>query len=331
MIHSPLRAALENGDARTIQSTIQNVNRSPKDVINILCDIFDTAVLSHWELESSSHPIITVNSVKNIISDNKVNPSIPLLLFASECVQNLSYRIHDVEILSSIQKDGLEKSIFISDLQNDLEVGSDRIVSSVAKVFLASDRSSSVLEVIAEVLYRDFNTFSLFTFHLMRAFAFQERKDILWSYILSLINQTKNITFSEPAPKNDQSIDRWKKTIINHHDESLLKNYSIMERLWNSEYVRINQYKNEILKSLDSLSMIEMKVEKSNPDHWVCKGQNEWGKQFIMSAEKIINKNISLEDKKEKIVYLESLRSLAKNCDDSILPNIGEHIEKVLS
>ena len=56
-----------------------------------------------------------------------------------------------------------------------------------------------------------------------------------------------------------------------------------MERLWNSEYVRINQYKNEILKSLDSLSMIEMKVEKSNPDHWVCKGQNEWGKQFIMS------------------------------------------------
>jgi len=84
MIHSPLRAALENGDARTIQSTIQNVNRSPKDVINILCDIFDTAVSSHWELESSSHPIITVNSVKNIISDNKVNPSIPLLLFDFE-------------------------------------------------------------------------------------------------------------------------------------------------------------------------------------------------------------------------------------------------------
>ena len=330
MIHSPFRAALENGNARTIQSTIHHINKSPKDVINILCDIFDTAVSTHWELASSSHPIIAVNCVKNIISDNKENPSIPLLLFASECVQNLSYRTQDIDILTKIQKSGLEKSIFISDLQNGLAEGSEFIESSVAKVFLASDRSPSVLEVIAEVLFRDFNTFGLFTFHLLRSFAFQERKDILWSYILSLIYQTKNITFPDQSPNYGISFDEWDKKIICQQDESLIKNYSIMNRLWNSEYVRINQYKNEILKSLNSISIEKMDVEKRYPDHWVCKGQNGWGLHFISSAENVIKKNISIEDKKERIVYLESLRSLAKSCNDSLLPVIGGHIEKVL-
>ncbi|MBL7013671.1 MAG: hypothetical protein ISR83_04565 [Candidatus Marinimicrobia bacterium] len=328
MTQTLFRDALLKGDTQSIYATIQGIGESPQNVVPCLSDLFDVAVSIEWNSQPSDHPIIVLNSIKNLISDVKETPSLPLIEFAIECVQNRSYRKNDHAILDGIQ---IDQSVFVSDVQDALIEGNPNIVQPTAHLYLASDRSQSILEVIAEILLRDYKTFGLLTFHLMRAFAFQEKKESLWSFILTLIYQSKSRSFNHPAPDQNGDVTDKIAIIIHQNDTGNINRYSTMLRFWNSEYVRVNQIKNEILEELNSLQYESLTEMSKSSNHWICEGPNYWSNQFIVSAEKVIQSNSQLEEKMKKIVALESLRTIGKICDKHLLPYLGDKIEKVTS
>lgn len=331
MTQPSLRIALKNQDTRAITSHLKQVEKSPQKAIPFLTDLFDVAMSVQWNQAPSKHPIVVLNSIKNIISDNKTNPSIPLLSFGAECLKNHPIYDKNEDPLTQLQKDGLGKTIFISDLQDEISQGSENAIHTAAKVFLASDRSPSLLEVVAEVLFRDFETFGLFAFHLMRAFAFQERKDVLWDFVSTMVDQAKGKSFPSQSSHIEMELTDAKESYIRKADDSFMIEYSIMDRVWNSDYVRVNQYQLDISSRLKSVHIGSQSQIRRNSSHWICHENRNWGTRFIESAETIISQNISNEEKETKLILLESLRAIAKGCNSSFLPYIGTRIEMAIS
>ena len=78
---------------------------------------FDLSVSAKFDGVSSEHPIIVLNSIKNIIGDNRKNPSKLLLDFAEKKANQYPLRDDDKEILQEVAKEGVGNSVFISDLE----------------------------------------------------------------------------------------------------------------------------------------------------------------------------------------------------------------------
>ena len=77
---------------------------------------FDLSVSAKFDGVSSEHPIIVLNSIKNIIGDNRKNPSKLLLDFAEEKANQYPLRDDDKEILQVVAKEGVGNSVFILSL-----------------------------------------------------------------------------------------------------------------------------------------------------------------------------------------------------------------------
>ena len=86
-------------------------------------NFFDLSVSAKYEGVSNEHPIILLNSIKNIIGDDKENPSKALLNYAEKTVNQYNLRDDDKIILEEVAKDGIGSSIFISDLEDACQTG----------------------------------------------------------------------------------------------------------------------------------------------------------------------------------------------------------------
>ena len=279
---------------------------------------FDLSVSAKFDGVSGEHPIIVLNSIKNIIGDNRKNPSKLLLDFAEEKANQYPLRDDDKEILQVVAKEGVGNSVFISDLEDACQSGVPEIIEKeAARLQWVSDNGLGGFEVLVEMALQDYKRLGVFSFHLLRANNFNRDVANTWPYTRCLVKEIIKTPLPDPHPFTDLDFQ-----LFESKDRLEIMELTSAHRFWNGDYVRKNGYKREIshwYKNKKRSNYINDKAVLEDIESYLSKG----GDFFIKAAEQLINKD-------KDLVYLESLRYLIKN-DQSFASFASAQISKLLN
>ena len=284
-----------------------NTNLEGEKLVSCLHDLIFFSVFLESS-HSSIHPVCIVNSIKNFISDDRLNPSVKLLSFVLEYLFQFELRKNDKFVLDRSLKKGVVKTAFIGELEDACQKSQwDKAESLLAEIFIASDKSRGAFDAIAELALQDCPQNALFVYHILRAYQFQECKEDNWTFTCSLFNYIKNKKL--PQPHRHEKIDLeilWDDTI--HNGDVVL--FSAMYRILKDSYTRSSGYNREISYWLTKSNFAKQK-NSMNRDRLIV--QNSIS--FILLAEKIISMERPESQKLMDIVTLEALRSMMKKND----------------
>ena len=282
---------------------------------------FDAAVTIDYDGPSNMHPIIVLNALKNIIGDNRKNPSKILLDSMKKLVDKYPKRTDDKIILNNIAKDGIGLTVFISDLEDACQSGNlEKMEDAAAKIQWVSENGLGVLEVLIEVAIQDFNRLGILSYHLQRAHHFNQDQKKTWQYNRCLLKEIAKA----PLPAPHQKIDVEPKFII-PHENKLLPSMASAHRLWDGQFVRIEGIRRELSNWFNSIHIeSENKYNiKTELENYVKRG----GNLFIDFVEQLIEKpNFDF-----KIIQLEALRFFLKKASKKHYSLISKHIEELFA
>ena len=118
--------------------------------------------MSEYVGHPSEHPIIYLNSIKNIIGDDKKTPSKILLDSLDKVSNSIPKREDDQKILNKVSKEGIGLTVFISDLEDACQVGNyKKMQYEAARLQSVSENGLSGLEVLIELGLQDLDYFGL--------------------------------------------------------------------------------------------------------------------------------------------------------------------------
>jgi len=281
-------------------------------------EILDICVASSFPGKTNDHPIIVLNAIKNIIGDNRVEPSKKLLEFSEKKAHEFPARTDDQGILVEAAKDGVGLTIFVSDLEDACQAGiPEEIERQAARLQWVSDNGLGGLEALVEVSLQDFERLGTFAFHLLRSNIFNRDIKNTWPYTRCLLKEISKKPLPEPHVYNEIECD-----LIKSENELQIINLCSAHRLWNGNYVRSLGYKREIshwIKHQEIIEYIENeeKISSNLQDYY-----DNGGNFFIEIAEDLI-------DNDQDIIFLESLRYLIKKRKD-YLPFVSHQILNLL-
>ncbi len=299
---------LKSKDIEKSKEFIQTELNTEKDLIGIISDLILFSSLVYRNHNKKIHPIILVNALKNIIGDDRKNPSKILLNFFIEYLNLFKLRTNDDKLIDKTLKEGPRESEFVSDLHDACQEGDSKKIKKIsARIYIVSERSRAVLDALVEVVLQNVEDSILFVHHLLRSFQFQKSKNS-WAFVCSLIQEMD--FFSVPDPHKASMItpkDIRKKMILSGE----VNLFSSVERLWNGDYVRVESYRRELSHwCLEMSEGIKIK-NKKKPISFSFKDKNN--NFFINLGESIVlDKNKSLKERINGLVILESLRAMKK-------------------
>ena len=88
MNNSSLYHSLREGDIDSCYRFADKTSQGGEELVRYLNTILHFSVSINWNNEIGEHPVIVINSIKNILSDNLKNPSKPLLYFCAKILNN---------------------------------------------------------------------------------------------------------------------------------------------------------------------------------------------------------------------------------------------------
>ncbi|MBC8346377.1 MAG: hypothetical protein ISR89_00595 [Candidatus Marinimicrobia bacterium] len=280
------------------------------------------AVTSVYDGPSNAHPIITLNALKNIIGDDRQNPSQLLLDALENLAEKYPQRTYDKVVLDAVAKEGLGLTVFISDLEDACQSGNPiEMEQEAARLQWVSENGLAVIDCLLEVALQDFDRLGLFIYHLQRANAFSQDVKNTWPYTRCMLKEISKSPLPEPHGKMDDV--GWEMDHV-PNDSVQLNKMAAARRLWNGDYVRIEGYRREISHWFSTVS-VEMGSEKNimnGLEDYVKNGSNF----FIELAEGLIGNPLW----ETKIIQLEALRYFAKNASLKDLPTISSHLKELI-
>jgi len=322
MNNSSLYDLLREGDIDSCYRFADKASQGGLELVKYFNEILHFSVSINWENDIIEHPIIAINSIKNILSENLDKPSKPLLYFCAKILFKSKIR-DDNKYLDQIQNKSIESSIFVGDLEDAIQSNDwEKAKLFAGKMYLASDRSRAVIDTIVDIGLQNVENNGVFIFHLLRAFHFKQEKSQVWSYVCCLINMLKLESIPDPHPRQDIEPDDIFDHIVCQNDVALLIKYMAVCRIWNGEYVRQNSYNREISnwilnkKSLSASSKIK---ETTAAD-------NEIGNNYIEIAENIIAQEKDYRQI-QVIALLEAIRHINKIKPDK---NLSYYTSKLI-
>lgn len=285
---------------------------------------FDQAVASDYNGLSNAHPIIVLNALKNIIGDDRQNPSQPLLDAMAELAEEFPQRTDDQAVLDRVAKDGLGLTVFIADLEDACQGGNPiEMEQEAARLQWVSENGLAGIDCLIEVALQDFDRLGTFVYHLQRANAFSQDVKNTWSYIRCLLKEIAKSSLPEPHDKIEIDINNYL-ALPAFRLSSLVSLLSVAHRLWQGDYVRINGYRREISHWFSTVS-----VETDSGKN-VMNGLEDYfhngGNFFIQMAEELIS-NPGWE---AKTIQLEALRYFSINASPKDLPTISSHLKELI-
>lgn len=280
----------------------------------------DCCVASVYEGPSNDHPIIALNALKNIIGDNRQNPSQKLLDAMGKLAKKYPQRKNDKAALDLVAKDGLGLTVFIADLEDACQSGNPiEMEQEAARLQWVSENGLAGIDCLIEVALQDFDRLGPFAYHLQRANAFSQDVKNTWPYTRCLLKEIAK----SPLPEPHDKIELETKIQVSN-DKDQVTPMASARRLWEGEYVRISGYRREISHWLS----IQEEEKAPNTVQKAMNGLEDYlhngGNFFIELAE-------NLTDYPEKIVFLEALRYWTKNKQLSDLPYISNHISDLIT
>ncbi|MEE8335131.1 MAG: hypothetical protein V3S48_01690 [Candidatus Neomarinimicrobiota bacterium] len=283
---------------------------------------FLAARLKHSEA-TNFHPLILLNAIKNIIGDQRHNPSTLLLKEIEDLSRGKTVREDDNTILNQVAKAGLGKSIFIMDMEDACQAGNLQLMEQeAARLHWASENGSAALEILIELALQDFEKNGILAFHLQRACAFAGKNLKTWRFTRTLLIEMGKESLPEPHLEKDLNPWIFMGKILNIPQPHLWVKYSVALRLWQGEYTRAKGYRREISHWLDNLSLtgdfFDLTGKLNDLKSYVENG----GTYFIKLGESLLKNETG-----EKLSAVEALRYLANNCPRPELRKVARAIE----
>ena len=308
MDHDSLFSHLLRGDAKKSFSFLEEALKGGKDLVYFLDEVLFTAASVKYKNENQSHPIMTINSIKNIIGDNKSVPSKILLKYCLDiCLENeiVDYN----KKIDEKYSESIVPSVFVGAFEDAIQSGSwDEVEAMMLKIYYASDRSQSIIETIADLGLQNIDLNGLMIFHLLRAFNFKQNKSHVWTYASCLISFLKKNALPRPSKRKYIKPMNLIKIILNHDNIDDIVKYSAMIRIWEGDYVRISSYQREISSWLDIKFSNQSKIDKKS-NQLFFEDEVQYN-DFVKIAESIIINESSAEKKSRDIITLDALRYL---------------------
>ncbi len=274
------------------------------------------------------HPVITVNALKNIIGDDLEHPSQVLLKSAESLIKGFPKRQDDADVLTRASSEGIGETAFVSDIWEKLECGdTENIELESAKIHLSSDRSPAVLESVAEYALTNIPEFGSLTYHLLRAFAFQNDPKGSWTFVRCLLQELKKVSLFEMHSGTEVRPKACITSVIAGTNQDHWLDLASVSRIWSSEYVRSDNYHREISNWLND--GFEKKplpaTDQKAPE--LADFVDSGNAYFVSLAEDVVNQENGIK----KIPSLEALRTLAKRIQKKELPFIQDKIDLLLN
>ena len=322
MAENPLISHLRKGDFSRCSPFLEKALLGGENLVNFLNDLLYIAASIESKDNEKIHPLVTMNCIKNIIGDNRMNPSEPLLSYGL----HLSKERKIINYNDAIQKKEIEddsiSSIFVGELEDALQACDWNSVDELMpSIYFVSDRSRSIIDTIADLGLQNIDSNIVMIFHLLRAFNFKQKKSHVWTYACLLVNKIKSNPLPKPNSRKDCAPKDFLKNIAFENDVQKLVKYTAVSRLWDGDYVRLRSYRREISSWL--YENFSKPTEESVKDLQADIGQID----FISVAEKIILIENSYNMISEKINTLDALRYL-NNIGCSI--NIKSYVDSLL-
>tara|TARA_B100001027_G_C16244689_1_gene321221 strand:- start:474 stop:1454 length:981 start_codon:yes stop_codon:yes gene_type:complete len=322
MAESSLISHLKEGDFKSCSPFLEKALLGGENLVSFLNDLLYIAASIECDDNEMVHPLVTMNCIKNIIGDNRTNPSKPLLSYSLHiCKERKIINYND-----AIQKKELEDesitSIFVGELEDALQAcdwnGVDKLMPSI---YYVSDRSRSIIDTIADLGLQNIDSNIVMIFHLLRAFNFKQKKSHVWTYACLLVNKIKSNPLPKPSRRKDCAPKDFIENIAGEKDVQKLVKYAAVSRIWDGDYVRLRSYRREISSWL--YENFSISAENSMKDTQIKNRQID----FMSVAEKIILNGDSYNMISEKINILDALRYL-NNIGCSI--NTKSHVDSLL-
>ena len=310
---------LREGKIDSCHQFVDQASSGGEDLVKYLNTLLYYSVSIKWVNNIENHPLIIVNSIKNIIADNRANPSKKLLFYCLQILTEKPIRDNDDEYINDIIKDGVGSTVFVGSLEDAIQSGDwEKAKILAAKIFLASDHSRAVIDSIADLGLQDIDNNGLFIFHLLRAFHFKQEKPHAWTYACCLIDMLQSKPLPEPHIRQGLEPNKLFDLVLSYCDAELLVTYASILRIWGGDYVRQDSYNREISHWLYSKQSSKKKIIDKEESEIVLE-QSINHKNFIQIAENIISKGNPISQSSKNIVILEALRHIAKIKSNKIL------------
>ena len=310
---------LREGKIDSCHQFVDQASSGGEDLVKYLNTLLYYSVSIKWVNNIENHPLIIVNSIKNIIADNRANPSKKLLFYCLQILTEKPIRDNDDEYINDIIKDGVGSTVFVGSLEDAIQSGDwEKAKILAAKIFLASDHSRAVIDSIADLGLQDIDNNGLFIFHLLRAFHFKQEKPHAWTYACCLIDMLQSKPLPEPHIRQGLEPNKLFDLVLSYCDAELLVTYASILRIWGGDYVRQDSYNREISHWLYSKQSSKKKIIDKEESEIVLE-QSIDHKNFIQIAENIISKGNPISQSSKNIVILEALRHIAKIKSNKIL------------
>ena len=315
---------IRSGDLEQSDSVIAKASEGGDVLVQYLNYMLLYAASVKWDKNIDSHPIIIINSVKNILSDNIEKPSITLLTFCFNILSKLPLRDNDEYYIKKVEKEGVGLAVFIGEFEDSIQSGDwGKAKILAAKIFLASDKSRAIIDSLAELGFQNINSNGLFIFHLLRAFNFMQKKSQIWTYTCCLMNIIKLKKLPNPHKRTDCMPESLINNIPYNYNIKTWVVLAAVLRVWENDYVRQDGYRREISHWLYSLKTNIDKSEVNDISNY--SGLNIFKNNFIKIAEEIISKN----KMPDNIIALDGLRYLSKIKNKNIINVLDYHLKKL--
>ena len=296
-----------------------------QDLISKINSLIAKAVKSKFDGNPSRHPLLFVNAVKNIMGDDRENPSIKLLNLSDKYINQFSSRNDDDKILDNIIKEGIGLTVFVEDVEVAIMSGiKEEAELEAAKQLLASDKSEAILECLAELALHDIEVMGLFTYHWMRSYQFHHDKELLWAYTRSMINEIFKANLQFHTEFKSSKYQDLISTFLNKCSQGNVSTFSSMNRLWSDDYVRTLHFQTLISSWLEKWThehIVNSEMDVKELNNYTKNG----GRYFIELAENIYDKN-DINISVNKIIGLEGLRGLVKKATSESFSRIAQCI-----
>ena len=155
MIDSSFRSGLLKKNTAFCKNFIEK-ELTASNLITVLRDLIFLSVSVKVHSNEKIHPVTIVNTIKNLIGDNREKPSKALLVFCINYLLKFDLRSNDKKILKSAIKDGIGKTAFIGDLEDAYQENAWESAQKITAIFfLSSDNSRGTFDALAEIALQD--------------------------------------------------------------------------------------------------------------------------------------------------------------------------------
>lgn len=298
-----------------------------------------SAILEHTA-ESETHPIIPLNALKNILSENPSKPSRDILRVMVEILSGKPLRKQKYQdLLLDLKAGGVSGSIFFSDLEDALQRGDrDQALKEAARLYTVSDNPVGVLECITELALQNIHQLGQFIFHLIRAAAFNPTHDNIWLFTCCAVEEITKNSLPDPHDSAPIIIDTIVSYVLEQSNSKLLTDFGAVKRLWDKEYLRSRAFKREISYWLSTLKINETVTNNSKTKTTAALDLGEdlielQEIQFIKLTEDILSHfSGDISSKLKKIIILiDALRYFAKsNPNQNQAALIRDRIQEII-